>query len=150
VHNDSKLNFNVHVDNTAKKANGVYALVQWSTHFCPLKTKADAYKSLVRPVVEYTSTVWSPHTKENITKLETVQRKSARWVMSDWHCTSSVTAMLESLEWPSLEARRAQARVIMLHKIINNLVYIDTNQYIEPAVVRGEEVVRFIITYART
>jgi len=45
------------------------------------------------------------------------------------------------------EARQAQARVIMLHKIINNLVYIDTNQYIEPAVVRGEEVVRFIITY---
>jgi len=42
------------------------------------------------------------------------------------------------------------ARVIMLHKIINNLVDIDTNQYLEPAVVRGEEVVRFIIPYART
>ena len=84
VHIDSKLNFNVHVDNTVKKANGIRALVQRNTHFCPRKTKADAYKSLVRPVVEYTSTVWSPHTKKNITKVDTVQRKSARWVMSDW------------------------------------------------------------------
>jgi len=38
----------------------------------------------------------------------------------------------------------------MLHKIINNLVDIDTNQDLEPAVVRGEEAVRFIIPYART
>jgi len=58
--------------------------------------------------------------------------------------------MLESLEWPSLEARRAQARVIMLHKIINNLVDTDTNQYLEPAVIRDEEAVRFITPYART
>jgi len=35
-------------------------------------------------------------------------------------------------------------------KIINNLVDIDTNQYLEPAVVRGEEAVRFIIPYTRT
>jgi len=91
-----------------------------------------------------------PHTK-NITKVESVQRKSARWVMSDWHRTSSVPAvMLESLEWPSLEACRAQAHVIMLHKIINNLVDIDTNQYLEPAVIRGEEAVCFITPYAKT
>jgi len=38
----------------------------------------------------------------------------------------------------------------MLHKIINNQVDIDTNQYLEPAVVRGEEAVRFIIPHART
>ena len=80
----------------------------------------------------------------------TVQRKSARWVMSDWQRTSSVTAMLESIEWPSLEALRAQADVIMLHKIINNLVDIDANQYLEPAVVRGEDPIRFVIRYPRT
>jgi len=38
----------------------------------------------------------------------------------------------------------------MLHKIINNLVDIDTKQYLKPAVVRGEEAVHFIIPYART
>jgi len=101
------------------------------------------HKSLVRPVIEYASTVWSPHTKKNITKVESAQRKSARWVMSDWHCTSSVTAMLESLEWPEPSSGPC-------HQIINNLVDIDTNQYLEPAVVRGEEAVRFIIPYART
>ena len=38
----------------------------------------------------------------------------------------------------------------MLHRIVSNLVDIDATQYLEPAVVTGEEAVRFIIPYART
>ena len=38
----------------------------------------------------------------------------------------------------------------MLHTIIYNLADIDVNLYPAPAVVRGEDAVRFIIPYART
>ena len=58
-----------------KKANGIRSLVQWNTQFCPRKTKVNAYQSLVIPVVEYASTVWCPHTKKNIMKVESVQRQ---------------------------------------------------------------------------
>jgi len=106
----------------------------WNTRFCPRKTKANAYQSLVRPVVEYASAVWYPRTKKNITKVESVQHQSPGWVMSERHCTSSVTAMLESLAWPSLETRRTHARIIMLHIFIYSLVDIDVILYLKPAV----------------
>ena len=41
-----------------------------------------AYNSLVCPQVEYALVVWSPYTKDNINKIEKVQRWAARWVLN--------------------------------------------------------------------
>ena len=35
--------------------------------------------------------VWAPHTKCDIERVEAVQRRAARFVMSDYNCTSNVT-----------------------------------------------------------
>ena len=37
-----------------------------------------AYKTLVHPLVEYSSSVWNPYTKTNIDKFEMVKRQAAR------------------------------------------------------------------------
>lgn len=97
------------------------------------KTKAAAYFSLVRPIPEYCSTVWSPYTAEKIHKVEMVQRRAARYVTNDYSSTSSVTSMLENLQWETLETRRAKAQVTMLYKINNDLVDIPGNQYLSLA-----------------
>ena len=39
--------------------------------------------------MEYTATVWDPHTTENIKKVEAVKRKAARFVIGDYRYTSS-------------------------------------------------------------
>ena len=49
------------------------------------------HQSLVRPQLEYASTVWSRHTATDITKLEAMQRRSARWATYDYQRTYSVT-----------------------------------------------------------
>ena len=38
------------------------------------------YRSLVRPLLEYSWETWKPHTKRYIDKLEAVQRKATRWI----------------------------------------------------------------------
>ena len=61
---------------------------------------------MVRRITEYICTVWSPHTRKNIQSLEGVQRRVAWFVKNDYGLTSTVTAMLQSLEWPILKERQ--------------------------------------------
>ena len=98
--------------------------------------KTAAYFSLVRPLLEYCCTVWSPYTQEYINKLEMVQRRAARHVTNRYHNTSSVTSLLQHLEWESLEFRRIKCQLIMTFKIINDLVDIPPIQYLTPASTR--------------
>jgi len=51
-----------------------------------------------------------------------VQRSAARYVQNDYHYTSSVTNMLRE---STLEQRRNQASLTMLHKIQNKQVNVD-------------------------
>jgi hypothetical protein len=64
--------------------------------------KEKAYKSLVRPTLEYACTTWDPYLKEDKSRIE-------RYVVNRYHNTSSVTNMLEELKWPTLEERRQRA-----------------------------------------
>ena len=74
--------------------------------------------------LEYASTVWSPHTATDITKLEAVQRRSAPWATSDYQRTSSVTQMIKDLNWRTLEQRRIDSRLTLIYKITYDLVAI--------------------------
>ena len=46
------------------------------------------------------------------------------YVTNRYHNTSSVTDMLQNLNWPSLEIRRTRVRLIMFYKIIHHVVAI--------------------------
>ena len=62
-------------------------------------------------------TVWDPHIFKQKHSLEMVQRRAARWVTNRYHNTSSVSDMLHTLGWRSLEHRRATSRLCMLFQI---------------------------------
>jgi hypothetical protein len=82
-------------------------------------------------VLEYSSTVWDPHTTKEISQIEKIQRNAARFVKNDYSRHSSVTQMMSDLNWKSLESRRRDSRLILLFKIINNLVAIPPDKYLE-------------------
>ena len=92
----------------------------------------NAYKTRVRPQIEYASTVWDTFTQENKNKIEMGQRRTARFACNNYRREASVTNMLDELGWRSLKKRRADQRLIMLYKIVNNLVEIDLSKELIP------------------
>jgi hypothetical protein len=119
-----KVNWSQHIDSIKNKANRTLGFLRRNLKISSISIKEQAYKTLVRPLVEYASPVWDPHHQTDIRKLECVQRRAARFVLSSQHNRSSVTAMIQRLGWRSLEDRRRDARLTMLYKIDHELVTI--------------------------
>ena len=88
---------------------------------CLAKSKERAYKALVRPIVEYSADVWDPCVAKNIQQVEMIQHRAARWVLGRYDRLDSVTDMISSLKWRSLELRRSHARLCLLYKQCNGL-----------------------------
>ena len=121
-----------HINNITTKANKILGFLKRNLQIKNEDTKSQAYKSLVRSNLEYCSTVWSPHTQKHKDKLEMIQRRAARYVTHRYHNTSSVTDMLNHLNWPTLENRRNTHRLTMFYKISHNLVAINAQEYLTP------------------
>ena len=72
-----------------------------------------AYKGLVRPILEYGSSVWDPHYEGLIDDLEKVQKRTARFVTRNYtYEKGSMTGILKKLKWESLQKRRKDNRII--------------------------------------
>ena len=122
-----------HVSEISSKATKTLGFLRRNLAFAPRSTKEVAYKTLVRPKLEYAAPIWSPHWKLQNNQIEKVQRTAARWTCRRWRNTSSVGVMLDELEWPSLEARRDQSSLFLFHKIHCGAVFIKKDKYMTPA-----------------
>ena len=69
------------------------------------KTKSLAYMSLVSPFLEYGTACWDPYREGQISALERVQKKAAKFV----HHTKSPS-------WETLASRRKLSRICALFK----------------------------------
>ena len=128
---DNQLNWGTHIEKTVSKANRVLGVLKRNLWFCAKEVKETAYKTLVRPILEYGSCAWAPYKKTHIKKVESVQRKAARFCMQDHRQRSSVTKMLTKLDWETLEDRRRKDRMTMTYKIRNDLVGIVADKYFQ-------------------
>ena len=132
----NNLSWNSHIDRTTKKANSMLGFLRRNLRVNNSDTKAAAYKTLVRPNLEYCASVWSPFTAAGKRKIEMVQRRAARYATNRYHNTSSVTDMLQDLDWESLESRRVKIQLTLLFKVIQDLVDIPASTYLTPASTR--------------
>jgi hypothetical protein len=134
------LKWNAHISSTCAKANSTLGLLRRNLRTKCVNIKDRAYRSLVRPKLEYGSTIWDymgeygGRTKGAGSKmlLDGVQRRAARYVSSDWDYGHSVTSMMEKLKWEPLEQRRTKTRLCMFYKVINGIVAIPWEDYLTP------------------
>ncbi len=133
VHISNTLSWNIHVQESIKKAQRVQNVIRRNLWSCNSEVKATAYLSLVRPLLEYAASAWDPSTKQNINSLERVQRQAARFCTGNYQRDAgTVTKLLDDLEWDTLQNRRNQQKLCMLYKMKNGLVDIPLHNYVQP------------------
>ena len=87
------MSWNLHIGKVLSKANSKLHFPKRNLKIQNTALKEKAYKAIVRPSVEYCSTVWDPHSKTQSGNLEKVQRRAARCVTGRCHNRSSVSDM---------------------------------------------------------
>jgi hypothetical protein len=141
-----------HVERVTGKANQMVGFPRRTLRYCPRKLKETAYITLVRSKLDYCSPIWDPHFEKDIKAVEAVQRRAARFVFHDYGRYSSVTSMLDELQWPTLAHRRRTARLTLLFKIVNSLVAVPLDDYLRSGSTRtrGANTQKFMNIGART
>ena len=102
----SDLTWKTHISNITSKANRILNLLCRHLYGCNQEVKSRAFTWLVRPHLEYSSSVWDSYFKQDISAIEKVQRKGACFVTGNYSHRDSVTSMLDTLQWPPLQDRR--------------------------------------------
>ena len=95
------------------------------------KVRETTYNRLLRTQLEYVAPIWDPYTKEKTLQLKKIQRRAARWTTSYFYYRSSVTAVLDQLNWRTLEQRQADARRCLFYKMVLGIVAVSLPDYVQ-------------------
>ena len=115
---DSKLKFKSHVKSVVAKANFVLHRVSTTFRNFNHQRFAILYQSLVRPLLEFCSPVWSPSFKTLSNSIEKIQKRATKLIPGLRNL--SYSERLRSLRLDTLEFRRKRESLIHLYKINRN------------------------------
>ncbi|KAL8610129.1 hypothetical protein ACOMHN_024595 [Nucella lapillus] len=129
------LSWTKHVELVAAKGNRTVGFLRRNLKDCTTEVRKATYTTMVRPTLEYASTVLDPHTRQDIDLLEKVQKRAARFACNCYfeRAPGTVTDLLRKLQWDSLETRRHHNRLLMLYRIENGLVDIPPSTLYRPS-----------------
>ncbi len=143
----SNLKWDVHCKQVAAKATNTLNVLKRNLK-STREVRERAYKSLVRPQVEYAASVWSPWLARDKARIERVQRRAARYVHNTYSRYSSVTTMLQSLNWETLQSRRVNMRLCIIYKAYHILAMFPLLDYatLQTVQTRGHNI-KFILSH---
>ena len=112
------LSFSSHCSNIVKQARSRSILIVKSFLSRDVNVYAKAFKSYVRPILEYCSSVWSPFLIRDINLIESVQRSFTNAIFRKLHLPNlSYDGRLERMNLQKLSVRRSISDIVELFKI---------------------------------
>ena len=116
--------------NSKSKINRVLGFIRRNHNMCHPEIKCSAYYALVRSNLEYASSAWDPYQKQDIDRLESVQRRECRLFTGNRSREQgTMTAALQQIGWNTLENRRRVQRLVLLHKAVYGKVALQVPPY---------------------
>ena len=114
------MSWNHQIKGMTAKAQRSLNMLRRNLSGCSQTTKARAYTTMVRSILEYAGCVWDPYYKKHIKAVEAVQRRAARWACRNYDYRAEIKATVtNTLDWRTLQERRFVSRQCMLYKAIH-------------------------------
>ena len=127
VHVDSQLKFQKEIQNRIKKGNTIVGLIRRTFTYLDENMMKRLFTSLVRPVLEYANTVWSPYLAKDIRDIESIQRRATKMIPTLKNM--SYEDRLKKLKLPTLTYRRHRGDQIETYKILHQKLDINPNVF---------------------
>ena len=124
---DETLKFKKHINNMISKANSRIGMIKRSFSNVSVKIFKLLYKSLIRPILEYCSSIWSPLYKEQIQEIEKVQKRATNLVKQFQYL--SYPERLRKLNLTTLIYRRHRTDILQVFRIIHQIDKISFNDF---------------------
>ena len=127
------LRWKTHVSNICTKDNRTLGFLRRNIYVYPQEVKEAAYKGLVRPILEYSGSVWDPSGVSFQNELDKVQNRTARFETGNYNFeTGSKAGVLEHLKWESTKKRRRDSGFVLLYKSLKGQASIPIDDLIPP------------------
>ena len=114
---DPSLELRLHITNMINKANSRVGMIRRSFSYLGVNNFNTLYKSLVRPILDYCSSVWYPLYKTDITEIEKVQHRGTKSVSCIKHLP--YPDRLRDLILTTLSYRRQRTDMLQVYRIIH-------------------------------
>ena len=119
----SHFSFKVHIFSICNKARRMWGFIRRTCGVFNVHVLKILYVSLVRSILEFSSSVWSPFYNCDIVSLERVQNHFLRHMefkLGMVHIVGEYSNILNILNLQTLESRRLVSDLCFLHKLLNN------------------------------
>ena len=124
---DTSMTFKTHIRKMISKANARIGFIKRSFSKLKCHSFKIIYKSLIRPILEYCSSIWFPLYKGDSLEIEKVQRRATKLVpeLKDL----PYDQRLKKLNLTTLAYRRRRSDVLQVYRIVNNIDNLDFNMF---------------------
>jgi len=124
---DEGMTYDAHINKIIGKAYSRIGVLLKGFASRNVRVLKKAYLTYIRPVLEYASSVWSPHLLKHINAIERVQKYFTRCVPCISHL--SYPERLAAIDLEPLELRRLKNDLVLYFKSYHDLVALPFNDY---------------------
>jgi hypothetical protein len=124
VYMDNKLHFSKQITAVVSKAKQRLYLLKKCFVACSVDKLILGFKLYVLPILDYCSSVWSPHCAKDIVRLESVQRGFTKKLSG--YKNLSYAERLTRAGLCSLELRRLRTDLCVCYKILHSQIHVNS------------------------